>query len=320
MPDPNIITGNDTSESLSGTNGVDIIYGGKGSDYLWGLAGDDILYGEEGNDQLYGEAGYDLLIGGRGDDVLFGGEGANVYRFSAGDGHDSIDNMQNSVSDDFIEFDGSINVADGRVEDDLGSLWGLRFTLVGRPDDSVRVSNYFYWGYPGQIGGIRFADGTFLDSMEVIRQLNRPTDENQSLAGTDAVDIIEGGGGNDSVYGRGGDDVLSGGTGDDYLTGEQGNDSLDGGEGNDRLYGNDGDDLLMGGDGDDEKAEANATRRLLVFINNPGKPSLAQVPQTFRSPIGQGYDRALTYGEQYSAQVWLSSSGKVKAAYPIFGE
>ncbi|WP_314103236.1 calcium-binding protein [uncultured Stenotrophomonas sp.] len=252
MPDPNIITGNDTSESLSGTNGVDIIYGGKGWDHLWGLAGDDILYGEEGNDQLYGEAGNDVLIGGRGDDVLFGGEGANVYRFSAGDGHDSIDNMQNSVSDDFIEFDGSINVADVRVEDDLGSPWGLKFTFIGRPDDSVRVSNYFYWGYPGQIGGIRFADGTVWDSMEVIRQLNRPTDENQSLVGTDAVDVIEGGGGNDSLYGRGGDDVLSGGTGDDYLTGEQGNDSLDGGEGNDRLYGNDGDDLLMGGDGDDE--------------------------------------------------------------------
>jgi len=132
------------------------------------------------------------------------------------------------------------------VEDDLGSPWGLKFTFVGRPDDSVRVSNYFYWGYPGQIGGIRFADGTVWDSMEVIRQLNRPTDENQSLVGTDAVDVIEGGGGNDSLYGRGGDDVLSGGTGDDYLMGEQGNDSLDGGEVNDRLYGNDGDELLMG--------------------------------------------------------------------------
>lgn len=82
--------------------------------------------------------------------------------------------------------------------------------------------------------------------MEDIRQLNRPTDENHSLVGTDAVDVIEGGGGNDSLYGHGGDDVLSGGTGDDYLTGEQGNDSLDGGEVNDRLYGNDGDELLMG--------------------------------------------------------------------------
>lgn len=177
------------------------------------------------------------------------------------------------------------------MEDDLGSPWGLKFTFVGRPDDSVRVSNYFYWGYPGQIGGIRFADGTVWDSMEVIRQLNRPTDENQSLVGTDAVDVIEGGGGNDSLYGRGGDDVLSGGTGDDYLTGEQGNDSLDGGEVNDRLYGNDGDELLMGGDGDDEKAEANATRRLLEMESSTPGAHFAD-RHGAHLPLSSQYNRA----------------------------
>lgn len=69
------------------------------------------------------------------------------------------------------------------------------------------------------------------------------------------------------------------------------------------------------------RVQLNAINRAeQIFINNPGKPSLAQVPQTFRSPIGQGYDRALKYGEQYSAQAWLNSSGKARTAYPIFGE
>jgi Ca2+-binding RTX toxin-like protein len=253
MPDPNIIIGNDTSEWLSGTNGADIIHGGKGWDDLWGLAGDDILYGEEGNDQLNGDAGNDILIGGVGDDVLSGGAGANIYRFSSGDGHDVIGNpTADSLLNDIIEFDASVNAADVRLGYDPKSTWGLLITFVDRPDDSVRVLNYFYWNNPGQIGGIRFADGTFWDSMEMLRQWNRPTDENQSLSGSDGVDIIDGGGGHDTINGRGGDDILSGGTGNDDLSGQEGNDSLDGGEGDDGLWGGEGDDLLVGGDGDDD--------------------------------------------------------------------
>jgi len=60
---------------------------------------------------------------------------------------------------------------------------------------------------------------------------------------------IDGGGGNDVMFGGTGTDFLTGGTGDDVLTGGGGNDNLYGGDGNDVVNAGIGDDLIVGGDG-----------------------------------------------------------------------
>jgi Ca2+-binding RTX toxin-like protein len=52
--------------------------------------GDDVLIGSRGNDILGGGPGSDVITGGRGDDRIYGDEDADVLKFRAGDGHDTV--------------------------------------------------------------------------------------------------------------------------------------------------------------------------------------------------------------------------------------
>jgi hypothetical protein len=88
--------GNDT---LTGTEGNDILIGGRGNDSLIGNAGNDTLIGGNGTDFLVGSAGNDLLDGGNGDDTLTGGLGTDtltdgndqdIFVFASGEGIDTI--------------------------------------------------------------------------------------------------------------------------------------------------------------------------------------------------------------------------------------
>jgi Ca2+-binding RTX toxin-like protein len=72
-----------------------------------------------------------------------------------------------------------------------------------------------------------------------------------TINGTDADEILIGGGTNDILYGGGGNDVLIGGAGNDQLFGGSGADRLEGGAGNDILDGGSGNDILIGGAGND---------------------------------------------------------------------
>lgn len=70
-----IIDGKGGDDDLTGKTGEDIILGGEGHDLIKGRAGDDLLQGGEGNDSLRGGQDDDFLIGGAGDDVIYGAEG-----------------------------------------------------------------------------------------------------------------------------------------------------------------------------------------------------------------------------------------------------
>ena len=93
-----------------------------------------------------------------------------------------------------------------------------------------------------------------------------------SLYGTEEVDLIEGLGGDDAIEARGSNDTLLGGTGNDWLWGGTGNNVLDAGDGNDwvsaynggntvllgrgndgmRLFETNGNNTIDGGEGDDK--------------------------------------------------------------------
>ena len=77
------------------------------------------------------------------------------------------------------------------------------------------------------------------------------TKKDNSLTGTDRLDIMFGKNGDDVLDGGGGWDFLFGGNGNDKLFGGDGNDWLFGGRGNDQLFGEDGNDKLFGGKGSD---------------------------------------------------------------------
>jgi Ca2+-binding RTX toxin-like protein len=70
-----IITGNASTNFISGGLGDDTLDGGDGFDHLFGDAGNDVISGGNGGDELRGGAGNDILVGGADDDVLFGGAG-----------------------------------------------------------------------------------------------------------------------------------------------------------------------------------------------------------------------------------------------------
>ncbi|HBU15650.1 MAG TPA: hypothetical protein DEF16_13275, partial [Gemmobacter sp.] len=83
---------------------------------------------------------------------------------------------------------------------------------------------------------------------------------NDSVTGTNNVDLIELGtgddtasglGGADRIFGEAGNDTILGGAGNDTLIGAAGADSIDGGADNDRLDGGDGADTLLGDAGND---------------------------------------------------------------------
>ncbi|MCH6576533.1 MAG: cadherin-like domain-containing protein, partial [Proteobacteria bacterium] len=88
------IMGTSGDDTLSGTNGVDIMFGLDGNDDLKGRDGDDTIYGGDGNDTLNGQGDSDALFGGAGDDILVwdsidttidGGSGTDTLNASGAD-------------------------------------------------------------------------------------------------------------------------------------------------------------------------------------------------------------------------------------------
>jgi len=77
------------------------------------------------------------------------------------------------------------------------------------------------------------------------------TSGDDTLDGTNAVDIILALDGDDTVNGKGSNDIILGGNGNDKLNGNVGNDCIKGNDGNDQINGNKGDDTIDGGPGDD---------------------------------------------------------------------
>ena len=147
---------------LYGKGLSDILDGGAGNDYVAGGAGNDTLYGGEGNDNLYGGEGDDILSGGPGNDYLEGWSGVDTYRFSRGDGSDSISASER----------GHPRV---RCRDHAG-LPAIHRQRLG-PD---RADHRY--GGPGlscstTVGTVRFADGTVWTPEDIKTACSMPSTE-----------------------------------------------------------------------------------------------------------------------------------------------
>jgi Ca2+-binding RTX toxin-like protein len=73
-----VIDGGAGDDSITGTQGDDVLFGGDGRDTLRGAFGDDVLFGGADNDTLLGQTGDDVLDGGDGHDLVNGGPGDDV--------------------------------------------------------------------------------------------------------------------------------------------------------------------------------------------------------------------------------------------------
>ncbi len=127
------------SDVVSGDSGDDLIVGGSGNDSITGEAGHDTLTGDGGSDEIYGGSGNDLISGGVGDDWLAGGAGNDVFKFSRGDGHDTlVDELAGSWSTVWTRTGGW---AAGYSENSNGELIGPGSEVlrenVGTADDPI---------------------------------------------------------------------------------------------------------------------------------------------------------------------------------------
>ncbi len=199
-----VICGRKGHDTINGLGGNDIIFGGKGRDTIDGGDGDDVIRGQRGKDTISGGAGDDEIRGGRFQDILDGGPGND--RIYGGDGDDIL------------------NGGDG--DDLLIGKAGADLLNGGEGNDVLRG-----WRGPDVLNG----DGG-----------------NDYLYGGRGQDVLDGGDGDDVLYGRQHADTLSGGAGDDELRGNRGPDTLDGGPGTDLLRGGHGNDSADGGEGTDD--------------------------------------------------------------------
>ena len=238
--------GTDNPEFLSGYEGRrNVMYAYAGSDMLYGSDLDDYMDGGPGDDSLYGFEGNNILIGGPGNDYLSGGPGIDTYRFSRGDGSDSV----SAGNGDILELGPGISPDSVQLARD-------GFGLAVRTGDAGDQIYFHDWFLSDvfKIDVIRFADGTVWTVDDIHRRLS-------SVYGTEGADTLNGIagrrnylyglGGNDTLNGRELDDILDGGAGSDRLYGNAGNDTLYGGAGNDTLSGAAGNDILVGGPGND---------------------------------------------------------------------
>jgi hypothetical protein len=276
----NVIIGDATSETLTGTGGLDCIFGLGGddtidglasNDYICGGSGNDIINGSGGFDTIYGEDGIDTINGGPGADIIFGGIGDDVL--NGGGNNDTIDG---EVGNDTINGGGGNDVLAGGDGDDQ------IFGGSGNDNISGGLGNDTISGQGGDDiidggAGQDWADGGA---------------NNDTLNGGDDPDTLLGNAGDDIINGDGGDDtLLSGGSGADVISGGSGGDTIDGGSGPDQLFGGTGTDTLRGGAGSDllYGEEGND------FLNGgPDNDTLWGGPGNFNSNDGSlGFDNCL---------------------------
>ncbi len=133
-----IISGNQGADTLNGLGGNDILLGGKGSDSIDGGAGNDFLSGNNDNDTLIGGDGNDVIRGGKGNDILNGGAGNDILIgdrdqdiLTGGDGNDAF----------FLSRDQGVTpinqtdvITDFRTGDSIGLSEGIAFaSLIFEP-------------------------------------------------------------------------------------------------------------------------------------------------------------------------------------------
>ena len=257
--------GND-SISLDETNGAlprANLFGGANNDTLTGGSGGDQLFGQAGNDTLLGRGGFDILTGGGENDTLTGGD-ADDQVF--GQGRD--DRMIWNPGDDTDLNEGGAGIDTVEVN---GGGGAEQFTTTAN-GTRVRFDRLNPAPFAIDIG----------TSEKLLLNANGG-DDSFSATGNLAALIqitVDGGAGDDTILGSNGVDVLLGGDGDDFVDGQQGNDvallgaggdtfQWDPGDGNDTLEGQDGTDtMLFNGSGGDELFAASANGGRVLFTRN----------------------------------------------------
>lgn len=223
------------------------VFGTSSADTLAGWDFRDTIYGYVGWDLINGNGGDDVIYGGLGNDLLRGDAGSDTYVWYRGQGDDTIDETDASLTD--VDTLVLTDVASSEVK--LTRAQGSYDLVVTidpglSSEEEITVKNRFYSVAEGYgIEAIEFGDGVVWTLDDILA--------NTIVAGTGGADTPLSGVGDydENFYGYAGADTIQGNGGDDTIDGGWGNDTLHGGDGNDRITGGNGQDLVYLGAGDD---------------------------------------------------------------------
>jgi Ca2+-binding RTX toxin-like protein len=254
-----VISLNEASGALPASN----LFGGTENDTLTGGSGGDQLFGQAGNDTLLGKGGFDFLFGGTENDTLTGGDADDQVFGQSGNDRmiwnpgDDTDLNEGGEETDTVEVNGG-----GGAEQFTTTANGTR----------VRFDRLNPAPFAIDIG----------TSEKLVLNANGG-DDSFSATGNLAALIgitVDGGTGNDTLLGSNGIDVLLGGSGDDFVDGQQGNDvaflganddtfQWDPGDGSDIVEGQDGtDDMLFNGSAANENMSVSANGGRVRFFRD----------------------------------------------------
>jgi Ca2+-binding RTX toxin-like protein len=257
--------GNDVV-TISETNGAlpkAHLFGGGDNDVLTGGSGADQLFGQSGNDSLLGKGGFDFLFGGDNNDTLTGGDADDQVFGQSGDDRmiwnpgDDTDLNEGGAGSDTVEVNGG-NGAEQFTTTANGTR--VRFDRLNPAPFAIDI-------------------GT---SENLVLNANGGNDQSSATGNLAAlIDItVDGGAGDDTLLGSNGIDVLIAGDGNDFVDGQQGNDvaflgaqndtfQWDPGDGSDIVEGQDGSDTMtFNGSAANELMEATANGGRVLFTRN----------------------------------------------------
>jgi serralysin len=269
------VFGTDSGETINLSDGVT-----NGADTIFGLGGNDTIFGYGGSDLIKGGGGADAINGGTGTDTaeysdswegvtvsLASGEGFGGT--AEGDTLTSVENLTGSSYSDFLVGNDGSNVLTGLQGNDIFKGGGGADTLFGDSgSDTLKGGG----GADILNGGSGIDTASYTESSAAVHvhllvdsawggdaegdELNgienlTGSAYNDTLWGSDGINVLRGLDGNDTLAGFGGDDTIWGGEGQDNLVGGDGIDTLRGENGNDVVNGGTGGDALIGGLGND---------------------------------------------------------------------
>ena len=129
-----VLTGGAGNDFIDGDRGSDVLNGGGGDDFIDGNSGFDVMDGGAGNDILKGGGGEDVLNGGLGDDILYGQKHADTFVFDADWGNDVIADF--TAGEDLMDFSST-----GLAFGDLSIAYDASGATVSDGFSSVQVAD-----------------------------------------------------------------------------------------------------------------------------------------------------------------------------------
>ncbi len=354
-------------EAVSMGEGNDTVRLSDADGRALGGGGDDMLLrGPGGNQTLDGGAGFDRLdyaAMGTGVQVNLGIGGTQTIVDLPGTANDRADRisgiewLEGTAFGDVLIAANAANRLEGNGGDDILRAVGLGDTLLGGGGNDTLIAGAGNDHLAGGDGfdmlsltyanaGVAFVIGAGSGALPGLGtntwsgfEAVRGSAHADTLTGTDAANVIEGGNGHDRILARGGADTILGGAGNDWINADndnalaQGDDLAFGGTGADTILGGFGDDTLYGEDHNDSLAGGAGHNRLhggggadtmsagtgndrfdggegfdFVDYRAIGSGVAINLGQALQNPLGAGQDELIgiegLHGTQHSDILW----------------